>query len=246
VLGDAVASLEHAQASAAAFEATGDIRGRLLATPFVGGALTALGMYDEAAALMTSTVAEAERLGHRYAAWSVRTVMAPALAATGAVLDAMQHLLIARDGFAAGGNRVQAALTRALIAAFMGRAGDVEGAEREIAGVLEDLPERSPFRLDAFLIRAHLRLRAGDARGALQHTSDAIALIDALGSGAFVEPSICQSHAEGLRAVGDEAGALAAAERARAALLARAARIADRAMRERYLAMRTHARILRG
>jgi eukaryotic-like serine/threonine-protein kinase len=123
---------------------------------------------------------------------------------------------------------------RWVLAEVLRRAGDLDGAEREIdISRALAVPLERPGVLGTL---AQLRLAQGRADEALAAARDAIAQWAAVGGcGLFRGAFVRLAHAEALHATGDADGARRAIADARARLLAIAAKIPDLAYRQSFL-----------
>jgi hypothetical protein len=133
---------------------------------------------------------------------------------------------------------------RWVLAEVLRRAGDLEGAERELEVALAmAVPIERPGVLGTL---AQLRLAQGRAEEALAAAGDAVARCEEMGGcGLFRAAFVRLAHAEALHATGAADGARRAIDDARARLLAIAARIPDPAYRQGFLEdVPEHARTL--
>ncbi|WP_437319394.1 protein kinase domain-containing protein [Sorangium sp. So ce385] len=118
------------------------------------------------------------------------------------------------------------------------RAGDLEGAEREITAALQLLAEASPMDYPGALgTLSALRRSQGRAAEALAAAEEALARVEDMGGacGMFRGAFVRLAHAEALHATGDRGAARAAIATARAHLLAIVHKIADPSYKKSFL-----------
>ena len=233
--GDSEAALACHQAALQGYERGGDPRGACTTLSNIGYTLASLGAYAEAEEALRGAHESAERMG-------LGTIAPLALHNLGGVLHRLgrideartveeQAVLAferARDPRLEGASRVY--LSRILLAA-----GDAAGAEAEARLVAESAASPAPLRAGAFAALAEALLVDGRLDEALAASSEAWTMLASLGSVEDFETLIGLVHAEVLFAAGDLAAARATVADLRRRILARAARLGERA-RARFLA----------
>ena len=117
------------------------------------------------------------------------------------------------------------------------RAGDLEGAEREIQAAISIMEVMAPHDFPAVLgTLCFVRLAQGRVAEALTTAEAAFARYNAMRTCAFFRAGFVRlAHAEALEAAGDHAAARAAIAVARDRLLAIAERLPDPAAQRRFL-----------
>jgi len=132
------------------------------------------------------------------------------------------------------------------LAEVLRRAGDLEGAEREIQAAIAILEMMAPHDFPAVLgTLCFVRLAQGRLAEALAAAEDAFARYNAMRTCAFFRAAFVRlAHAEALEAAGDHAAARAAIAVARERLLAIAEQLPDPAHRRGFLDVPENARTL--
>ncbi|WP_437308267.1 hypothetical protein [Sorangium sp. So ce388] len=192
-----------------------------------------LGAYAEALALVRAALADADRMGLDLAlAWSN---LGSPLHRLGAIEEAHEAVAKAIAISGAQGDPRLAGLSRAYLAGFRHRAGDLAGAEAEARQALERLELVKPLLVFARATLARVLLARGRAPEALAEARAALALLGSLGKVEEGEALARLVLAEALFATGDLPAARAAIAHARAVLLEAAARLDDAGRRESFL-----------
>jgi hypothetical protein len=232
--GDVGAYLDGMVAGGAAYEAAGNLRMVWAARGNAGWAHYLLGDHDTAERLLREALAGAERLGTQNVAAGVRISLGRMLARVGRLAEARAADEAAVAEMRAQGDRRLEAVARLYLADVQEAEGDAAGAERETraaVAALADVPAMLPLA-QAMLARQLL------ARGAAAEALDAAGAARAALELAPVEEGealVRLVHALALDAAGDRAAAAAALAAARARLHARAALVADPALRASFL-----------
>jgi tetratricopeptide (TPR) repeat protein len=226
---DLEASLRHARAAVAAFESAGDVRTVGLGRLHVGWALTELGGYREAVALLREVISSGEkrRLGVHVA--HGKRFLAPALALAGSKAEGYKLGVEAKALLA--NNRMTGGIARKELARILVIRGELETAEREARASIEELSVLPFHRAHAQAILAQALLGLGRADEAL---AAARASIDS-GNVADGDALARLVRAEALHALGREDEARQALASARDRLLDRARRIGELEWRKRFL-----------
>jgi eukaryotic-like serine/threonine-protein kinase len=217
------------------FDLLGAIRPGTLQRVGLAWAYLDLGAFAAAEELCTQILATAEQAALVHVERGARYCLGRALTRRGRWEEARAMLERAAADFEEGGDRRFAgAATISLVDACL-EAGDLDAAaaaaERAIV-LVEQLP---PFLALALAMRAEVLLRQGRAAEALSDARDAVAPLH-LGQHAVQgEGRIHLVYAEALQATGSIDGARAEIQKARAALEARAAKIADADWRRSFL-----------
>lgn len=232
--GDLVAYLRGLEGAALDFERAGDMRYVAGVRTGIGYACTELGLYERAEAELREALATAEKLA------LPRTVCA-ALNNLGNVLTARGRPEEARDVERRAvelsvelDNRRFAGGSRAYLALALLALGDLDAAAVEARTATAELDGVTPVLPLALGAEGKIALARGDHEAAREALSRALAILDE-GHAEAGDALVREAWAALLREAGDEAGARAAEEAARARLEARAAKIADPAIRDAFL-----------
>ncbi len=237
LLGNYPAALEHYRRSLVLQRATGSRRGEASALGNMGMVYLALGDYTEAENLLRQSLKIEEEIGYESGIAEGLAHLAQTLAAQGrvdAALDAAHRgLKVARHI----GDRYCQVLALHTLADLYLRQGKPEQSlvrAREAVDVArgEGLEHGRVLALTA-MARAHLAL--GQKQEALSAAEQAVALLDRLGALEGPAEWVYWVHARALAAMGERGKAARALCRARAALRAKAASIADPSVRRHYL-----------
>ena len=138
-------------------------------------------------------------------------------------------------------------IARKYLATIEQRAGDLDGAEREVRRSTEILAAVPSLRCDALATLADVLLARGRVDEAREAATQAMAALEAAGKTAVGEAAVRLAYAEAAHAAGDVDGARAAIATAKERLLARAKTLGDPELREAFLSdvaenVRTFAR----
>ncbi|MEJ7732565.1 MAG: hypothetical protein WKG00_25590 [Polyangiaceae bacterium] len=171
--GEAAAALCWARESRRHFEAAGDLRTVGMAGLHVAWALSELGRWDEAIAILRPVLAAGARRGMGVHVAHAKRFLAPALAFTGALDEALAFGLEAKEELAS--NRMTGGVARKELARVLLVRGDAEGAEREAAAGIEELVFLPFHRAHAQAIHAQALLALGDSERALAAARASIA-----------------------------------------------------------------------
>lgn len=232
--GDPGASLERFEAALAALESAGDRRNACTVRTNLGVTFAQLGDFDSAVDSLRAALVAAEGLGLADLAAVAMQNLGLAQAHRRRLDDAAQHEARAVETFHRLGDPRMEGAARTYLAIIALLAGAPDRAEREALAASELLSVAPPLRAAAVAVHARALLRRGRFAEALPRAREAKAELDRLGVIEEGESMVRLVHVEALLAVGDPS-ARAAARDARERLLARAARIADPAWRERFL-----------
>jgi tetratricopeptide (TPR) repeat protein len=223
--GDMAASARESERAVARF---------LLERVNLGNAWTELGAYAEAEQETREALATADRLGLRTAALAATINLGFILTASGRCEEgvAIERSLTDRPVQLAPRFETAARL-------YLARALDGTGQHAEAAAEAQrvlDLTERiPPLRAYALAVHARALLGCGVPERAAAAASQAMDLLTSLGGVDSGESLIRLTYAEALFAVGAQTEARAALAAARERLLARAERIGDPRLREKFL-----------
>ncbi|MDI1445708.1 serine/threonine-protein kinase [Polyangium sp. 6x1] len=233
--GDAAASLLATEQSIPAFLATGNRRDACVGRVNAAHARIQLGMFAEAERDLVELLGEARRLGLYNVAALAKQNLGPALAARGALEEALLHVREAIADFAQQSNRRQEGRARIYLSALLLARGDVEAAEIEAESAAEALAAIGPLRAFALAAWARALLAQDNWPSGLGIAGAAMGLFASLGGMEEGEALLRLVYAEALIASGSAASGKHAIFQARTRLLARANRITDAAMREHFL-----------
>jgi tetratricopeptide (TPR) repeat protein len=230
---DPGASLALAREGAAAFDRAGHLLGLAMTRSAVGVAELGLGAFAGAAETLAVTVEGASQIGaHYWTAWAM-LCRGVALGHLGETAAARRDLGAAIEAFSQRELKSLAAYGRARLAEVLAREGDLEGALAQALSAVSVRPMASAYRIELSAILAELLLALGRHDEALASARRGVHLLESLGGAAPAEVRARLSHAEALEATG--AGARAELALARDRLMLRADRIADPALRRRFL-----------
>jgi predicted Ser/Thr protein kinase len=243
--GDIAAYLATSQAAERAFLEMGDQRNACSLQIGIGiGALEA-GAHELAARALGDALAIAERMDLAHSAAVARHHLASVRARTGALVAARGLEQRAAEAFSELADARLEGAARASLARLSFLLRELADAEREAERAVEllaDAPSLAPY---AYAALAEVRLgqgRAAEALTAAERAHQGLSEAKRIETGeAFVRRML----AEARHLVGDESGAARAIGEAHAALLERAARISDEALRASFLErVPDHARTL--
>ncbi len=234
--GDPGAPLVNLEAALAAFSRAGDLRGACSVRANVGFALAELGGFAEAEAALRPALAEAERLGLSELGATVQHNLGYVRMALGHLDEARSLEYRAIETLERVGNTRLEGCARLYLAQIHQRAGDASAAEHEATAAAARLLAAPRLRAAAVAVTARALSSQGRTAAALAAAEEAFALLEAAGGALDEGESLVRLvHVEALAAAGRRDEAQAALDRARARLLARAARIADPLWRERFV-----------
>jgi tetratricopeptide (TPR) repeat protein len=217
----------------------------LLAMPYQGLCLIALGSFERAEHVLDEAVTMSRRLGVRFAELAAKLYLSAAVARRGQGLSALALLTEAQQSFAAMGNRLMEGFAQRGLAHGRLLMGDREGALTCAESAVELAAGAPPFQAEAFAMLAQVRSRRGEQAEALVAAQRAMAILDKLGSIGIGEAGARLVYVEALGAAGDDEGARSALEKARDRLAARAAKIRDPELRRSFLEeVRIHRKTL--
>ncbi len=234
--GDVSRTIELHASARESFLVAGDVRNACLEACNIGNDYLHLGAFAEAERALRSAMAEGDRLGlggHRV----MRDDLGLAVALQGRFAEGIaieeEVIALARDG----GTRDGELTARCYLARISLRAGDLDRAEQESRSLLEDSAALAGDRAYALAVLSATltaRGRPAEALAAAQRAVDILATEVDLARREG-ESLIRLAHAEALHESGDARRAAAAFTEARAALLARAAKITDPELRRSFL-----------
>ena len=234
ITGDLGRYLTRSEEAAACFETAGNVRSLAVQRLNVGNAHLLTGGWAEAATALRAALALAERTGSQSLLAETRQGLAAALAEQGDYERALAVGTAGAEAAARVGARRAEAQARSVVARVAERAGDRTRAEAEVRAALmvsEGLPA---VRAWALAVAAELALSAGKVDVALQHAQAGLKILRELGALEVGEALLRLTWAEALTAAGRADEARAAGAEARTWLEARAAKIKDGALRERF------------
>jgi serine/threonine protein kinase/tetratricopeptide (TPR) repeat protein len=232
--GDVGGYLRFVEASRASSIEAGDLRGAVTRALNVGYAQMQVGAYAEAERALSEGLVEAERMGLKSARPYARHNLGLALARLGRLDEARAAEEEAVAAFRASGDRRLEAASRSYLATILLLGGSLDRAAEEAGAVAGDPRAAPALRACALATLADVRLRERRAPEALEAAREAHAILASLGGLEEGEALIRLVWAEALEAE-DAAAARAAIAEARERLLARAAKIADPALRQSFL-----------
>jgi tetratricopeptide (TPR) repeat protein len=230
--GDLGEYLRFGEAAAASFEQAGMLRNLCVQRKSIASAQLQLGLHREAEECLRVALVEAERLALYDNVADARDLLGLALARQGQLDEAISLVERGVGECAAHGSKWAEGRARATLASVLMLRGDLPRAEDEARAALAGLIKMAPLRAVALATLGRIRLQRGDPNGAHEATRSAMSGLSALSGDQ--ESLVRLAHLEALIATNDpEARAMAAASRA--AVLARAEKIADAAHREGFL-----------
>ncbi|MDC3961560.1 serine/threonine-protein kinase [Polyangium jinanense] len=243
--GDPCALRDSLEKALTFFDQAGDRRNACLTRQNLGFALVALGDYEGAEHALRSALSVAERMG-------LHDVAAAALQNLGYVLAYRGNF---EEGRSVQKQAIDAAhkhehsrlegLSHAYLAELELLAGDLAAAETEARAAVDSLSGVPPLLAGALAVLARVLLARGQGEEALGAAREAHRLLESLGTIEEGEAMVRLVHAEALAAHGDAEGFARAITSARDLLLAKASKIRDSAVRERFLTViPDHARTL--
>jgi len=232
--GDIGEFLRLSEAAAASFERAGMLRNLCVQRKSVASAQLQLGMHRAAEECLRVALVEAERLALYDNVADARDLLGLALARQGQLDDALSLVERGVAECAKHGSKWAEGRARSTLASVLMLQGDLPRAEEEARAALAGLIKMAPLRAVALATLGRIRLQRGDPNGALEATRAAMSGLSSLSGDQ--ESLVRLAHLEALIATNDpEARPMAAASRA--ALLARAEKIADPGLREGFLSL---------
>jgi serine/threonine protein kinase/tetratricopeptide (TPR) repeat protein len=248
--GDSVGYLEKAKAAVASFEAAGNLRDACVQRVNVGGALSELGAYAEAEAVLreTATMVERLRMPSHLAATGHTLCIALAQQGRNDPGKLAEALAVAERALAVLAGQADARMeagTRVYRAMVLGLLGQKDESLAEARRAIDVAPPGSSFLPFAHAVLADALLKLGETERAVETARGAMEMLLALPGTEGGESTVRLVLAEALAASGDRTGAVAAIREARDRLLARADELRDPAWRESLLTkVPEHARTL--
>jgi tetratricopeptide (TPR) repeat protein len=233
--GDVSGYLRLSESAVGGYERAGDLRSALGPRINVGFALTELGLHAEAEQTLREALAQSQRLGVSSVTGSALQNLGWALAGLGRLDEARAVESEAVELYRMQGARYCEGASRLYLGRILGAAGDLDAAEAQLDQAVDILAVAPPLRVYAQAALAEVQLRAGRRARGLELAVEAATTLAALGEITEGESLVLLVHAEALASAGraDEARRALAAARGR--LLARAAKISDPDLRERFL-----------
>jgi tetratricopeptide (TPR) repeat protein len=233
--GDPAMYLTLMEEAARSFELAGDLRSACLQRSNVGFANLEVGNFSRAKEALSSALATAERLGVNHTIAAIKHNLGMALARTGDIEAGLAVEREAAVAFAALGDLRLEGIARIYLATILEISGDFLKAEGQAASAAVLLAASKPLRAYALSALARARLARGAGELAIGPATEAMGILDAVGSIEEGESLVRLAYAEALAATGDREGAHRALEAARARLLERASRISDPEQRRSFL-----------
>jgi len=241
--GDAGAYLESELAAFSEFERAGDLRYACMQRGHVGYACLEIGAYAEAEDALRDALERATKLGLQNVVATAKHNLGRALAARGALDEALVVEAEAVAAFEAQGDRRLVGGARLYLGDIHYHQGAFAAAEREVtlALVHAQLPMQAQMRATL----ARILLASGRVANALAEARHAMAILGQLGAIEEGEALVRLVLAEALLGTGAPGEARDVAAVARERLLARAARISNARYRQSFLErIADHARTL--
>jgi tetratricopeptide (TPR) repeat protein len=235
--GDLAAFVRLYRWAADAFELAGNQRRAIDARSNLGFGLVEVGAYAEAEVLLRANVAASERLGLASSKGGALQNLGWALARQGHFVEARAIEEQAVSLVAGQAARYQEGGSRLYLARILGLMGDATAAAVEARRALTLLDAAPPLRCFGLAVLASALLAQGDTAGALAAAEEANDILGAHGEISEGESLVRLTWAEALAAAGRTDDAAAARAAARARLTARANRMSDATLRERFLTL---------
>ena len=233
--GDQAGFLAHTEEAIVAFEGAGDLRSACLHTMNAGYAKMTLGAHAAAEVTLRGALATADRLGLPSVATVVRQNLGITLAHRGALHEARAVETLAIEGATQQGDTLTAATSRIYLAEILALARNFDAAERQLLAAFDALTTEPPIRAHALAVLARVRLALGRKAEAVAAATEAMQLLNELGTMPEGEAAVLLAYAEALRATGDVTGARSTIRDARARLNARAEKITGEDLRKSFL-----------
>ncbi|MET0592725.1 MAG: AAA family ATPase, partial [Polyangiaceae bacterium] len=216
------------------FEASGDLRNASITRADLGFVSLEFGAYADAEQLFRQALHEAERMGLLTSVAQVKQNLGLALLGLGRLDEAATVEREAATSLHAQGQKRAAGLAETYLARILLRQGLFAKAEENAARAVSLLDAAPGSRAMALAVLAQALLRGERTSDGVLRATEAMDLLRSLGALEEGEALVRLTYVEALRAAGDPA-ARDAANDARAALLARAEKIDDQAMRKTFL-----------
>jgi serine/threonine protein kinase/tetratricopeptide (TPR) repeat protein len=233
--GDLAACLEGFEASLAAFEAAGDRRNACAVRNNLGVAFAELGDYVGAEEALRAAHAVADRMGLQDVGMIALQNLGHALFHQHQLPEARRVELRAAEEFRKLGDPRMEGVSRVYLSKIAFQSGDLDEAEREARAAAAALEVAPPLRAVALATLARALIGRDSFLEATAVAEEAHAILESLGGIEEGESLVRLVHAEALAASGDVPAFTLAIATARARLLERAAKIGDRAWRDRFL-----------
>jgi len=235
-----------AQDAAACFEMLGDGRNAARQRQNAGWALSELGAYAIAEAVLREARDAAERLGLAVVANDAKLRLGHLYVRTNRPEEAVRTTQEVIASYAAQRDRVGEGRARAYLAGVHYFAGDNSAAEEEELRALPLLEHSPPYRAALMAFMTLTLIHKGASPDAISNAgNEAKRLLDEIGSVFEGEALIRVAYAEALYAVGDVEGSKLAIAAARDRLLARAAKIKNPEYKRTFInVVREHMRTL--
>jgi tetratricopeptide (TPR) repeat protein len=232
--GDIGASLIFDRAVADAFESVDNLRLACEHRAFVGYDMLTLGAHAEAEVALREALATADRLGLASVAAMAMHNLGAARVFAGDFDAARAVEARAIAAYVGQGDRRMEGGSRDYLAMIHLRAGDLHLAEDEARRAIAVLDDAPPIRAQALSTLSRVLLEQGRLEDALEAATEAMRILELIGTVGEGDSGCRLAYAEALTALGRPEGKAAYAS-ARAALLARADRITDSAWRSSFL-----------
>ncbi|WP_437735863.1 protein kinase domain-containing protein [Sorangium sp. So ce1335] len=233
--GDPGACLEGIEAALAVFERSGDRRNACSLRVNLGAITMELGDNEGAEAALRSALRAAEQMELTDLAAYARSNLGNVMIARGDLDEARRVEAEAIATFQRLGDPRAEGVARAYLARAALLGGDLAAAEAEACAAAELLQSAPPLRAAAWALSARVLLRKGRTDEALALSGEALSLVESLGAVEEGESLIRLVRAEALFASGRQAEALAAIDKARRSVLARADQISNPRYRDHFL-----------
>ncbi|MFO0586480.1 MAG: protein kinase [Polyangiaceae bacterium] len=233
ILGDLGGFLRLKEVALESALTAGDVRYATNARVSVGFAWLELGAYANAERALAAALESAARLGLSGVIPAAKQNLGVALAMLGRAEEARAVEEEAIAAFAAQAHRRMESVSRVYLSSMLARTGDLASAEREARLAVETAPA-PPLRAHALAALSQILLSRGRRDVAFTFAAEAKAILDQLGAIEEGESLVRLAHAEAALETGQKDAHEAAAD-AREHLLARAAKIADPALRRSFL-----------
>jgi tetratricopeptide (TPR) repeat protein len=233
--GDLGAARERLIEAQDGFEAAGDLRNTCTVQSNLGFVLIELGDYAGAEEALRAALAGAERMGLQDLAAAALQNLGCALGFQGDLEEARRLEQRAIDASRKLGDPRMEGVARMYLARIGLISNDFAAAERAARVAVDLLQVAPPLRASACAVLARALLGLGRDAEAHASAGDAFATLEALGALEEGETLVRLVYAETLARAGARAELTEVIGEARARLLARAAKISDPALRERFL-----------
>jgi len=233
--GDPAAALAATERSIPAFLATGNRRDAAVGRVNAAHARIQLGLFARAEQDLLEILGESRRLGLYNVAALAKQNLGPALAARGALDEAVAYVREAIADFTSQSNRRQEGRARIYLSDLLLRRGDAEAAEIEAESAAESRSAIGPLRAFALAAWARALNASGNWPSGLGIAGAAMGLLASLGGMEEGEALLRLVYVEALVASGNTGSARHSIFAARSRLLARANRMTDAAHRQSFL-----------